>query len=622
MADGRSGPGTGAVRRRRVLGVVAVAVLAVVAPAARPAAAFDDGTASTSGRALTWVDGQGRQYVMYTRAELAPEDPFTVQRSYVAIARTTPDGAPDASWSDGPGPVGVREVPELSGAVARAVSDGGTITLVTSVACPGETPSGRCTAFERRHADGSVAAPTVTVPVADLGAASTPDLVGGDGSVLLSDGYGAGHPVSWWGADGVDRGLVRETGDGLHLTDATVDSAGSLLLASDDGIVTRQAPGGAVDRTVATPCRSGQTAIAADGAGGFAVACPSATDEVTVVRYAVDGSVIWSFTGVDAEAPFTGVHEIAVDGTGRVWVGGPTPFCSGTYWCGVRAQAKAFDAGGSGPQAWHREDSNFVRAQSGTVTDLRRTPDGDVAIAYVEKCCFINTTGWQVLGDSVSADVLPLRPSVTAAVDRLYQELVGRLPTADERPAAESQAATAAGRAALAASLLDSGRAHASVEPVARLYRAVFLRDPDPSGLAYWVRKREGGMLLGDIAKRFTGSPEFQRRYQGTSNRGFVEAVYRNVFGREGDPPGIAYWTKRLDLRRSSRAQVVLQFSESSEGIRLAGPVVEPLATSWLLLGRVPTPAERASWAASADPHHDVAAEILAGQEYRDRASG
>jgi hypothetical protein len=112
-------------------------------------------------------------------------------------------------------------------------------------------------------------------------------------------------------------------------------------------------------------------------------------------------------------------------------------------------------------------------------------------------------------------------------------------------------------------------------------------------------------------------SPEFVRRYGGLSNRGFVVQVYRNVLGREGDPTGIAYWTRRMEAGLT-RGGLVAQFAQSSELIRRTDPTIQPLAAAFLLFGRVPTPEERTAWA-TATPRATAARAILPTATYARR---
>jgi hypothetical protein len=162
----------------------------------------------------------------------------------------------------------------------------------------------------------------------------------------------------------------------------------------------------------------------------------------------------------------------------------------------------------------------------------------------------------------------------------------------------------------LAASMLEDGVAEARVEPLARLYLAVLGRHPDTGGLRYWIGRSEAGERLGRIAERLAASPEFRRRYGGLSDRGFVQQLYRNVLGREGDPTGIDFWTRRLRARIVSRGALVAQLSQSPEHVRRTDPTIQPLAATFLLLDRVPTSAERAAWA-TATPRATALAAIF-----------
>ena len=106
---------------------------------------------------------------------------------------------------------------------------------------------------------------------------------------------------------------------------------------------------------------------------------------------------------------------------------------------------------------------------------------------------------------------------------------------------------------------------------IARLYDATLDRLPDPGGLANWVAAYEGGTPLLDIANAFVGSAEFQSRYGALSNQAFVEQLYRFCLDREGDPAGIQGWVNLLNSG-TSRASVVVGFSESPEHIALTAP--------------------------------------------------
>jgi len=91
-------------------------------------------------------------------------------------------------------------------------------------------------------------------------------------------------------------------------------------------------------------------------------------------------------------------------------------------------------------------------------------------------------------------------------------------------------------------------------EKIAGLYVAFFDRAPDESGLNYWINRGQTmsqEVVLNQEAALFATHPSFDRAYGDLDNRSFVEEVYKNTLGREGDEAGINYWTSRLNLPAS-----------------------------------------------------------------------
>ena len=109
-----------------------------------------------------------------------------------------------------------------------------------------------------------------------------------------------------------------------------------------------------------------------------------------------------------------------------------------------------------------------------------------------------------------------------------------------------------------------------------RLYLAVLGRSPEPDGFGYWVAERVEGVPLRVVAGSFLSSREFDTRYGATTDRDFVELVYRNVLGRSGEPDGVDYWRSVL-AGGYPRTEVVLLFAESEEHRAATGTALEPL---------------------------------------------
>jgi hypothetical protein len=99
---------------------------------------------------------------------------------------------------------------------------------------------------------------------------------------------------------------------------------------------------------------------------------------------------------------------------------------------------------------------------------------------------------------------------------------------------------------------------------VYRLYRAYFLREPDPDGYAYWLGVYRNGYPLDKISNDFARSAEFQQRYGSVDNRQFLTLVYQNVLSRNPDDGGYAYWTHQME-QGMLRGFVMIYFSDSEE---------------------------------------------------------
>ncbi len=100
---------------------------------------------------------------------------------------------------------------------------------------------------------------------------------------------------------------------------------------------------------------------------------------------------------------------------------------------------------------------------------------------------------------------------------------------------------------------------------VFRLYWAFFLREPKAEGALFWIERRDRCATLAEIAEQFADGLEFATRYGALEHRPFVELIYRNVLGREGQPLGVDYWADRLDSELLTRGEVVLHIAHSEE---------------------------------------------------------
>ncbi len=103
-----------------------------------------------------------------------------------------------------------------------------------------------------------------------------------------------------------------------------------------------------------------------------------------------------------------------------------------------------------------------------------------------------------------------------------------------------------------------------------RLYSAVYLRQPDSGGFAFWngrLNPAAGGSVENyrSAADFFTASDEFDETYGALSNAAFVDRLYCNIFTRLPDAGGRSYWIGQLSSGAQSRGDVILFWADSQE---------------------------------------------------------
>ena len=219
-------------------------------------------------------------------------------------------------------------------------------------------------------------------------------------------------------------------------------------------------------------------------------------------------------------------------------------------------------------------------------------PGGAVADAVASHC--------------VQQDLLPAGTRASYPFDswdewvrKIFVSLLGRSPSTGEYSAWRASLAAGTRTPGDVVATIRRGTDHSTnVDPVARLYRAYFLRNPEAAGLMYWVASRRSGRTLPSVSQFFATSSEFTNRYGALTDAAFVNLVYVNVLGRIADAGGAAYWTGQLTGAKRSRGEVMLLFSESPENRRVTLPTLDVVVLNILLFGRPVTPVELSADAA------------------------
>lgn len=171
-------------------------------------------------------------------------------------------------------------------------------------------------------------------------------------------------------------------------------------------------------------------------------------------------------------------------------------------------------------------------------------------------------------------------------VRKVTADLLDRPATEPELQAANDRFERGTTRRAFTADALASDEERQAL--VTAAFQKYLGRTPDPSGLGYWATKLKT-ITVPDLAARLLASDEVYRK-AGSTSSGYVTALYPLVHGRDVDPSGLAHWTKKLDggFDRGKLAKMLLTSHESAR---------RTVAESYQdLLGRAPDPAGWDYW--------------------------
>ena len=152
-----------------------------------------------------------------------------------------------------------------------------------------------------------------------------------------------------------------------------------------------------------------------------------------------------------------------------------------------------------------------------------------------------------------------------AVVEGLYRNILGR--DADPAGLAHWDAQLKAGESAAQVAGQFFQSPEYTTDVVESYYQTYLGRDGDPAGVASWVAKLQAGASEEEVAAAFLSSPEYSAKH--VTDGAFVQSLYENILGREGDPAGINNWTQLLGAG-TSRGAVAASFIGSPESSQRA----------------------------------------------------
>lgn len=126
------------------------------------------------------------------------------------------------------------------------------------------------------------------------------------------------------------------------------------------------------------------------------------------------------------------------------------------------------------------------------------------------------------------------------------------------------------------------------------VYLALFGRPADPAGLSFFNGITNNGQNLGAIGN-LASQKEYQDRFVGQSNTQIVQSIYQSLFGREGEPSGVAFFVGELLAGRQTVNTIAINILDGARGNDLA-VVNNKLAAANAFTAALDTPAEIASY--------------------------
>lgn len=160
-------------------------------------------------------------------------------------------------------------------------------------------------------------------------------------------------------------------------------------------------------------------------------------------------------------------------------------------------------------------------------------------------------------------------------------------------------------------------------EAIQKLYVAYFSRPADAAGLTYWenIVTANGGNTDA-VSVAFANSQEYKDTFAGQSQYQIINTIYQNLFGREAEPAGLAYWGQGLINGVFTVAEAVTTIAGSAQGtdatayankVKAATAFTEALDTSAEILGYSGTGANLAAktWLAGVTTDASLTAAVV-----------
>ncbi|SHE48717.1 delta-60 repeat domain-containing protein [Lampropedia hyalina DSM 16112] len=215
---------------------------------------------------------------------------------------------------------------------------------------------------------------------------------------------------------------------------------------------------------------------------------------------------------------------------------------------------------------WLR-DGEIIEGATGSSYTLARA---DVGKAISVQASYTDDLGTRESKTSAATEAVIATPGLETSnaefVADLYQNLLVREPdAAGLQYWLEQLDDGRITRAELADAFSEAPEAQQYAKPVIGLYLSILGRVPDADGFQHWAQALRDGGSVEQLSLSFLESQEYEERFGSIADDGqFVDVLYEKILGREGDGPGVAFWSEQL-ASGADRIEVVSAFLASAE---------------------------------------------------------
>lgn len=98
------------------------------------------------------------------------------------------------------------------------------------------------------------------------------------------------------------------------------------------------------------------------------------------------------------------------------------------------------------------------------------------------------------------------------------------------------------------------------------IYVALFGRPADPGGLAYWTEVTKNGADLSEMLRVLPATEEYTSRFEGQTPDQVITSIYLALFNREPDPEGLAFFKEQLASGAQNMATIAVNILQGAQG--------------------------------------------------------